>query len=157
MGCRLFKRLIGETDRSERKRTHYNLHPNLDDPVQRLCVAIDPGSYIRPHRHSAPGKWELFVALIGSATLLVFDESGRIIERNDFSGNGPVYVVEVPENTWHTLAAVIRGTVLVEIKPGPYTPITDGDLAPWSPAEGTEKAALFEKQFRMLPVGSRVA
>lgn len=30
---------------SARKRMNFNLHPGLSDPVQRLCMAIEPGTY----------------------------------------------------------------------------------------------------------------
>lgn len=36
---------------SPRLRAHRNFHPELSDPVQRLAIAMEPGTYIRPHRH----------------------------------------------------------------------------------------------------------
>jgi hypothetical protein len=66
---------------SARKRAHHNIHPTLEDPVQRLCVAIEPGTYIRPHRHADPATWEVFLMLRGSAVFLAFDNSGTVIER----------------------------------------------------------------------------
>jgi cupin fold WbuC family metalloprotein len=55
IGGELIEKMRADAARVVRKRTHYNLHPALNDPVQRLVVAIDPGSYIRSHRHSNPG------------------------------------------------------------------------------------------------------
>jgi len=34
-----------------RLRSHRSLHEELSDPVQRLAIAMEPGTYIRPHRH----------------------------------------------------------------------------------------------------------
>ncbi|MGV8352525.1 WbuC family cupin fold metalloprotein, partial [Pseudomonas aeruginosa] len=34
-----------------RLRAHRNFHPELSDPIQRLAIAMEPGTYIRPHRH----------------------------------------------------------------------------------------------------------
>ncbi|HLW73476.1 MAG TPA: WbuC family cupin fold metalloprotein, partial [Gammaproteobacteria bacterium] len=31
-----------------RLRTHHNLHPSHDDPIQRMCMAMEPGTYVRP-------------------------------------------------------------------------------------------------------------
>ena len=42
---------------------------------------MQPGTYVRPHRHSTPPRWELFVVLRGALALLVFDDSGRVEER----------------------------------------------------------------------------
>lgn len=33
-----------------RLRAHRNFHPELSDPVQRLAIAMEPGTYVRPHR-----------------------------------------------------------------------------------------------------------
>lgn len=38
-----------------RLRTHHNLHPTHEDAIQRMCMAMEPGTYVRPHRH--PDKW----------------------------------------------------------------------------------------------------
>ncbi|MFM8340309.1 MAG: WbuC family cupin fold metalloprotein, partial [Fluviibacter sp.] len=36
---------------AERKRKNANFHPNDAFPVHRLINAMQPGSYVRPHRH----------------------------------------------------------------------------------------------------------
>ena len=78
---KLLNDLMAKAGMSPRKRAHHNLHPVLEDPVQRLCVAIEPGTYIRPHRHADPLTWEVFLMLRGSAVYLSFDDSGRVSER----------------------------------------------------------------------------
>jgi cupin fold WbuC family metalloprotein len=157
IGQDLLEKMRADATRVERKRTHHNLHPSLEDPVQRLVLAIDPGSYIRPHRHSNPGKWELFILLRGAATILIFDDDGCVTNRVDLSENGPVHAVEIPENAWHTLAAREKGSILVEIKPGPYVPLTDKDFAAWAPDEETEDAKAFEMKFRACKIGQDIS
>jgi cupin fold WbuC family metalloprotein len=152
----LFSDLTVKALNSDRKRTHYNLHLESTDKTQRLCMAIEPGSYIRPHRHAKKGKWEVFVVLHGSASMLTFNNSGKVTETVLLSENGPTHAVEVPENTWHTLASHESGTVLLEIKPGPYLPLSIKDRAPWAPDEGTEEAVKFEAFFRSAQKGSSV-
>lgn len=148
-------RLCIEAVKSDRKRTHHILNPAPEDPIQRLCVAIDRGSYIRPHRHAEEGKWELFIAIKGSATFLTFDNEGRVAEKIDLSDKGPVHAVEIPANTWHTLAAQENGTILFEIKPGPYYgPLPEHDFAPWAPMEGTDRAVIFEELFHSTEKGN---
>ena len=85
---------------SERKRVHYNLHPELHDPVQRMIVVIEPGSYIRPHRHTDAGKWELFVLLKGAAVMLIFDEEGRVTQRLELSETGPGHAIGAGHIVW---------------------------------------------------------
>jgi len=153
---KLFSDLTVKAFDSDRKRTHYNLHSESTDKTQRLCMAIEPGSYIRPHRHSKKGKWEVFVILQGSASMLTFNNRGKVTDSVLLSENGPIHVVEVQENIWHTLVSHESGTVLLEIKPGPYLPLPSKDRAPWAPDEGTEEAGKFEAFFRTAKKGSSI-
>lgn len=87
---RLLDDLTAKAAASPRKRAHHNLHPALEDPVQRLCVAIEPGTYIRPHRHADPATWEVFIMLRGSAVFLIFDDAGTVREEQNRRGrSGP--------------------------------------------------------------------
>ena len=138
---------------SPRRRTHLNLHQTLEDPVQRFLNAIEPGSYVRPHRHHSPLRWELFTALSGRAAVLVFDEEGMVLERVEITAGGPVHAVEIPPGAWHTVAALESGTVLFEFKHGPYTPVTDKDFAPWAPAEGESGWQALERWFHTARIG----
>lgn len=127
---------------SPRKRAHHNLHPQLDDHVQRLCIAMEPGTYVRPHRHMQPETWEILLILSGAVALLIFDDSGRALERIELAAGGEVSAVEIPANTWHAVASLKAGTVVFEVKQGPYAPITEANFAPWSPADGVQAESL---------------
>ncbi len=126
---------------SSRQRLNHNLHTRPDDPIQRFCNAMEPQTYVRPHRHAGEERWELFLALRGAAVVLTFDGVGTVLQRVPLAAEGPVRCVEIPGETWHTIACEASGTVLLEIKPGPYQRLTDKDFASWAPAEG-EPAAL---------------
>lgn len=119
-----------------RKRTNHNFHPSPQDTVQRLLNAIEPGTYIRPHRHSDPASFEFFFIVRGAAVLLTFDDAGRVLWRETISENGPVFGVEIPENTWHAMASLKPGTVFFEIKQGPYLKPQQPHTASWAPGEG---------------------
>jgi cupin fold WbuC family metalloprotein len=121
---------------SPRLRCNLNLHPQLSDPIQRLFNAFEPGSYVRPHRHDDPSRWEVFVAIRGSAVVLGFDDAGAVTERVVIGPGEPAAAVEIPGGVWHTVASLATGTVLFELKPGPYSPLQDKDFASWAPAEG---------------------
>jgi cupin fold WbuC family metalloprotein len=127
---------------SPRLRAHHNLHPQLGDPVQRLCIAMEPGTYVRPHRHMQPETWEILLILSGAVALLIFDDSGKVLERIELAAGGEVTAVEIPANTWHAVASLKAGTVVFEVKQGPYAPISEVNYAPWSPAEGEQVEAL---------------
>ncbi len=136
-----------------RKRAHHNLHQDLDDPIQRLLVAIEPGTYIRPHRHASPDTFEIFLLLRGSAVFLLFDETGKVIERSLLKAGGPVMAVEIPAKTWHAMASLESGTIFFEIKQGPYVQPKEHHVASWSPAEGEPSAPKFESWYKTAKVG----
>ena len=53
-----------------RLRRNANFHKSESEPANRLLNAIEPGSYIRPHRHLDPNKDETMVVLKGSLGML---------------------------------------------------------------------------------------
>jgi cupin fold WbuC family metalloprotein len=149
----LLDSLTRKARESPRKRSHYNLHPELGDPIQRLCVAIEPGTYIRPHRHASPDTFEVFMLLRGSAVFLLFNEDGRVTGRSVLEAGGPVIAVEIPAKTWHAMASLESGTVFFEIKQGPYVQPSQHNVASWAPAEGEPISLKFEAWYRTAQVG----
>ncbi len=137
----LLDELTRKAGESPRRRMNFNLHVCLEDPVQRLCNAIEPGTYIRPHRHTNPPTFEVFVMLRGSAVVLFFNDSGLVIERAVLSAEGPLMALEIPPDTWHAMAALEGGTVFFEVKQGPYVKPDGPDVAAWAPEEEENKAA----------------
>ncbi len=142
--------LTAQAQGSPRKRQHRNVHESYADPCQRLFNAIEPGSYIRPHRHAADPRDELLIAVRGYMALVTFDEQGMVTGGVRFGANrndeGLAVGVEVHANTWHTVIALEPGCVLLEVKAGPFDPNQPKDLAPWSPDEGAPEALPYLNQ-----------
>ncbi|MBI5439726.1 MAG: WbuC family cupin fold metalloprotein [Deltaproteobacteria bacterium] len=149
----MLDRLASRAASSPRGRANENVHEDLEDPIQRFANALEPGTYVRPHRHADPPRWELFLALRGGAAVLVFNEEGCVLERVEISAEADTWGVEVPGGKWHTLAALEPGTVLFELKPGPYRPASDKEFAPWAPAEGEPACGAYEGWFRAAQPG----
>lgn len=143
-GAEYLDELSEQARTSPRKRQHRNLHSSYADPCQRLFNAIEPGSYIRPHRHASDPRHELLIAVRGSMVLVVFDDRGRITTVTRLGsgarGNNVAAGVEVPSDAWHTVLALEPGCVLLEVKAGPFDPERPKDLALWAPEEGTSAA-----------------
>jgi len=140
---------------SPRKRAHFNLHPNLDDKIHRLCIAIEPGSYIRPHRHYNPAKWELMTLLRGSITVLTFDDNG-IVTNSQILCSGQSLSIEIESDVWHTFIANDSKSALLEVKRGPYSRPIDSDFAAWAPEEGDAKVTEFLEWFNVANVGDKI-
>ena len=146
----LFDAVAAEARSSTRLRCNHNLHaePEL---VQRFLNVMQPGTYVRPHRHlrSSPGEgFECFLVLQGAMGVLLLDSEGALIQQLRLDGQGPLRGVEIPEGVFHTLVALAPDTVMFEIKQGPYQPTRDKDFLVVFPAEGTTEARTQEGLWR---------
>ncbi len=148
----LFDGVAAGAARSPRLRLNHNFH-GASDRVQRFLNVLQPGTYVRPHRHrrELPGEgFECFLVLQGEVGLLLLDADGRVLRSERISSAGPLHGIELAEGVIHTLVALSTDAVMMEIKQGPYRPIADKDFLPGFPLEGTEAAARQEAQWRAL-------
>jgi cupin fold WbuC family metalloprotein len=141
----LVSKVAAEAKNSARLRKNYNFHTDYADPVNRMLNGFEPGTYVRPHKHESPDKCEVFIILSGRALAIRFDEAGTVLEHTILDSARGNYGVEFPPRVWHMIVSLASGTVLYEVKPGPYTPIDDKNFAPWAPAEGSPEAAAYLK------------
>ena len=131
-----------------RRRQNLNLQADCADPCQRLFNAVEPESYIRPHRHTDPPKPECFVAMRGRFQLRLFDDGGKVTERFDLAPDGPIVAIDLPADVWQTILALDPGRLVFETKPGPYVAMVDKDFAPWAPAEGSPEVTAYLTRLR---------
>lgn len=143
IGTEELDELSRQAKHAERLRKNLNLHDSYDDPCQRLFNALEPGSYIRPHRHTFPPKPETFVVVRGEMKLLTFSDAGDIDRVVHLKAGADSIAIDLPPGVWHMVVARQPGTIFFETKPGPYQPLSDKDFAPWAPAEGSEDASRF--------------
>jgi len=125
-----------------RLRQNHDFH-EAPEKVQRFLNALQPGTYVRPHRHlRAPdgNGFEFFLVLQGALGMLILDEQGQVIHTERIEAQGPTRGVELAEGNFHTLIALEPNTVMLELKEGPYQPSTDKDFLPMFPAEGMSEA-----------------
>lgn len=128
---------------SPRRRRNLNFHAELSHPAQRLLNAVEPDSYIRPHRHCDPLRDETFVVLRGAFGLVLFDEAGAVERTALLRAAGESVGAHVPGGTYHTFLALEPGSVFFEAKAGPYAALTDKAFGPWAPPEGDPGVAAY--------------
>lgn len=153
----LLDSLCQEAKASVRKRTNYNFHESDSDLIQRMCNALQLGTYVQPHRHSQPIRHEFFTILQGAAFILLFDERGLVTTRIELEADGKVKGCEVPAGIWHTVGALVPDTILFEIKPGPYNREQDKEFAPWAPSENSPDAGAAQKWLQNAVVGAQIS
>ena len=138
----LLSRVVAEAQASPRGRKNYNFHTADDFPVHRLLNAVEPGSYIMPHRHLGANKDETILAVQGKLGVVVFDEAGKVMCATWLAPGGAACGIDIPRGVYHTVFAGMPGTVMFESKGGPFSPLTSEEKAPWAPAEGAAEAAV---------------
>ncbi|MEK0180507.1 WbuC family cupin fold metalloprotein [Microcoleus anatoxicus] len=150
----LLDEVAANSRHSPRQRQNYNFH-DLSEKVQRFVNVLQPGTYVRPHRHLRPpavNGFEFFVVLQGELGMIIFNDQGKIIDSFRLSAAGPTRAVELPEGTVHTLVALAENTAILELKEGPYDLGSDKDFLTDFPPEGTaaarELVAIWEAEFK---------
>jgi cupin fold WbuC family metalloprotein len=133
----LLDSLSEQAEGNSRLRKNLNLHKSYDEPSQRLLNAMEPDSYIRPHRHLRDPKPECFVGIRGRMALLIFNDNGGIDRVIPFGPFEEVAGADLPPGVWHTVVCLEKGSVFFETKPGPFNPTTRKDMASWAPEEGS--------------------
>lgn len=121
----LLDSLISEAKSSPRLRKNYNFHKDLNDKCQRLLNALEPGTVMPIHRHKVD---EVQILMQGSMKVTIHDDEGSIIEEHILDTKKGHYGIQVPANTWHSLEVLETGTVIFEVKEGPYIPNEKGNI-----------------------------
>ena len=148
----LFDRVAREALEAQRLRMNHNLH-QPSDMVQRFINVLQPGTYVRPHRHLRDQEgagFECFLVLQGAVGLVLLDPHGRVLQVERLDANGPLRGIELAENQPHTLVALNNDTVIFELKQGPYQPNSDKDFLAGFPLENTPEAEAQERRWRDL-------
>lgn len=121
----LLDSLTREAKASPRLRKNFNFHKDLNDKCQRLLNALEPGTVMPIHRHKVD---EVQILLQGSMKVMAYDEEGKIVEEQVLNLKKGVYGIQIPANTWHSIEVLDSGTVIFEVKEGPYTPCSPEDI-----------------------------
>lgn len=146
----LLDAVTAEAKASPRLRKNRNFHRADDEPGHRLLNAIEPGSYIAPHRHLDACKDETMVVLRGCLGFVEFDDAGEVRRTAVLGAGGDALGVDIPRGAWHTVFALETGTVFLEAKAGPYRALTADERASWAPAEGDAAAADYQRRLARL-------
>ena len=123
----ILDKLTEDAKASPRLRMNLDLRNGEDNQSQRMLNAIEPGSPLPIHRHQKTS--ETVVCLRVRLVEEYYDELDRICtERIELSPNGSVVALNIPAGQWHTVRALESGTVILEMKDGPYEPIGPEDI-----------------------------
>src|SRR5690606_18827345 len=112
-------------------------HLHSQDLMQRMLNAMEPGTYVQPHKHERPDKREVFILLTGRVLIVEFNTKGEIHDHVILDHKLGVFAVEIPPRVYHTIVSLKSGSVVYELKDGPYDEKVDKGFASWAPEENS--------------------
>lgn len=115
-----------EAKESSRLRMNHNFHESLDAKAQRLLNALEPGTQLPVHRHLNTA--ETYFVVRGRLNVIFYNENCEPVESCELNPQHGKFGVDIPAGQWHTIEVLESGTVIFEVKDGPYTPLEDKDI-----------------------------
>ena len=122
----LLDALTTQAKESPRLSMNLDLRNSAEDGSQRMLNAIEPESEVPVHRHMKTS--ETVVVLRGRVVEEYYSDEGVCEASYEVSPQGPVYALNIPAGTWHTLRSLESGTVILEMKNGAFEPIGEDDV-----------------------------
>ena len=137
---KLLDSLTEQAKSSERLRMNMDLRNSPADTSQRMLNAIEPGSEVPIHRHCTTS--ETVVVLRGRLIEEFYDDlECRCTDAIELSADGPIRALNIPAGQWHTVRVLESGTVIMEVKDGPYIPTSPTDILTISSSASNQQAS----------------
>jgi len=136
---RMISELIAKSWGSPRKRA-FGMIRSADCPnnVPAIMVnALQPGTYVAPHRHPSPDGREIWMPHKGVISAVLYDSSGNVTGHGKLSRDLSLKLLEIPAQTYHSLVVESDDAVLFELYCGVYNPAPGAykQYAPWAVPE----------------------
>ena len=123
---KLLNKVSEQAMASPRLRMNYNLHETLDDKVQRMFNAMEPGTIVPIQRHRDTA--ETMIVVRGQLKLTIYDDEKNILEQCVLNPLDGKYGYHIPKGVWHGVEVMAPNTVMFEVKEGPYAPLAIEDI-----------------------------
>lgn len=110
---KLLNKVSEQAKGSPRLRIDYNLHESLDDTVECLLKAMEPGMIIPIQRHLDSAK--TLIVLRGMLKVSFYDDDKNIIEQFGLNPLNGKYGCHIPKGVWHGVEVLAPDTVMFEV------------------------------------------
>ncbi len=111
---------------SPRLRINFNLHEDVNEPVQRLFNALEPNTDVPIHRHRNAS--ETIIILKGKMLVVFYDNEKNEMESFLLDSESENFGLHISKGVWHRVKVIESHTVIFEVKEGPYIPLTEMDV-----------------------------
>ena len=122
----LMDSVTGKARESSRMRMNLNFHGSLEDKCHRLLNAMEPGTEIPVHRHKT--KDEGIILVRGCIRVNIYNDRGEVTESVVLSHKEGRVGVDIPMMEWHGVECLESGSVIYEVKEGPFMPHDADDI-----------------------------
>ncbi|MEZ9590415.1 WbuC family cupin fold metalloprotein [Vibrio breoganii] len=116
-----FDELFSLAKKSNRLRSHLNLHTSHEDKVQRLLIAMIKGSFVKPHYHALSHQWELFTVLKGVVRINFHSNDGEILSTTYLGEGQKTMMIMIDHHEVHSVECISEKALLLEVKEGPFS------------------------------------
>ena len=114
----LIDSVVEKAKTSPRLRMNFNFHGSLEDKCHRFLNALEPGTQVPVHHHVT--KDETFILLRGRVRVNIYNDLGEVTESVVLSHEEGHIGVDIPKDTWHNVECLEAGSVILEVKEGPF-------------------------------------
>lgn len=118
--------MTAKAKENPRLRCNLDMRNSADDQSQRMLNALEPGTVMPIHRHHQSS--ETVTILRGKIRWIFYDDAGHETERVTLDADGPLRMLNVEKDRWHSLECLESGSVLFECKDGPYHPLQEDEI-----------------------------
>ncbi|MBP1662964.1 MAG: hypothetical protein H6Q19_104 [Bacteroidetes bacterium] len=122
----LLDEVTRQAKESPRLRMNYNLHDSLEAKAQKLLNALEPGTQLPVHRHQHTS--EIYMLLRGKLKIIFYNEQKEVVDTKLLDISEGKFGINIAAGQWHTLDVLESGTVILEVKDGPYSPLGPEDV-----------------------------
>ncbi len=134
----LINKTIARARKAVRKRARILLHPQTDDSLHEMLVALPRESCDVPHINFKSGK--SFHIVRGEMAVMVFSDDGKktVSYRLKAGDSGLQRMLRLNKASWHTIIPLSEYAVFIETISGPFI---GNQFAPWAAAQEKERFA----------------
>ena len=122
----LLDQLCIQAKENPRLRQNYDLRNSQEDQSQRMLNALQIGTIVPIHRHTASS--EVVTIIRGAIREFFYDAEGKVIETIELRQGSTIPILIVPKGIWHNLECLEPDTIIYESKDGAYEPTKPEDI-----------------------------
>ena len=128
----MVRQFVNTARQNSRKRFRLCAHSNEKEVLQEMFIVHTRDTYVRPHKHV--GKIESFLLISGKLTIVIFDNSGKVMNVIDMGeyASGKSFYYRIADEQYHTMIIKSEIVVFKEATLGPFDR-KKTIFAPWAP------------------------